>query len=96
MTFSAMTKASAAAAVLFGLAACDVGTSAREPNVTTPAPGTSPASSTAINPVTGTLPSTNTVGASPVAPGGSAGAGGSGAGGAGAGGAGGAGAGGAG
>jgi hypothetical protein len=82
MNSSAIMKAFASAALLLGLAACDMGTSAREPNVTTPAPGASPASSTAINPVTGTLPSTNSTGASPVSPGGSAGAGGSGAGGA--------------
>jgi hypothetical protein len=88
MNSSAMMKAFASAALLLGLAACDnMGTSAREPNVTTPTPDTSPAASTAVNPVTGTLPSTNSSGASPVAPGGGA----SGAGGAGAGGAGGAG-----
>jgi hypothetical protein len=78
---STLMKAFASAALLLGLAACDMGTSAREPNVTTPTPDTSPAASTAVNPVTGTLPSTNSSGASPVAPGGGAsGAGGSGSG----------------
>jgi hypothetical protein len=88
MKSTAVIKNLASAAILLGLAACDMGTNAREPNVTTPTPGISPASSTAVNPVTGTLPSTNSSGASPVAPGGGNGAGGSGAGGSGAGGAG--------
>ncbi len=66
------------AGALFGLAACTdtQGTTAKEPAVTSPM--NSPATSAPTNPVTGTVPGTNSTGASPTSPGGSAGAGGSG------------------
>jgi hypothetical protein len=72
MKTSTMLKALSSACLVLGLAACDMGTSAREPNVTTPTPDASPAASTPTNPVTGTLPGTNSSGASPTAPGGGA------------------------
>lgn len=56
-----------------GLAACaEPGTMAKEPAPTSPmAP--SPATTSPVNPVTGSVPSTNTTGAAPTAPGGGAG-----------------------
>lgn len=64
-----------AAGLLLGLAACaEQGTMAKEPAPTSPAPS-SPASTSPINPVQGTVPSTNTTGAAPTAPGGGNGSG---------------------
>jgi hypothetical protein len=73
-------KIAAAAAFTIGLAGCDMGTSAKEPGPLTPPAGT-PAAAAPSNPVTGTVPSPNSTGAAPAAPGGGAGAGGSGTGG---------------
>jgi hypothetical protein len=62
-----------AAVALFGLAACsdEMGTTAKEPAVTSPV--ASPATSAPTNPVTGTVPGTNSTGASPTSPGGGGG-----------------------
>ncbi|HTH99863.1 MAG TPA: hypothetical protein VL752_02860 [Acidisoma sp.] len=65
-----------AAGLLLGLAACaDEGTMAKEPAPTSPAPS-SPASTSPVNPVQGSVPSTNSSGAAPTAPGGGNGTGG--------------------
>lgn len=59
-----------AGGLLLGLAACaEPGTMAKEPAPTSPAPS-SPASTAPVNPVQGSVPSTNTTGAAPTAPGG--------------------------
>lgn len=61
--------------MLLGLAACaEPGTMAREPAPTSPAPY-SPAAAAPVNPVQGSLPSTNSTGAAPTAPGGGNGSG---------------------
>jgi hypothetical protein len=65
-----------AAGLLLGLAGCaEQGTMAKEPAPTSPAPS-SPASTSPVNPVQGSIPSTNTTGAAPTAPGGGGGSGG--------------------
>lgn len=65
-----LATALATTGLVLGLAACaEPGTTAREPAVTSPMPP-SPATTTPTNPVTGTLPSPDTLGAAPAAPGG--------------------------
>ncbi len=68
-------KLAASAAFALGLAGCDMNPTAKEPGPMTPPMGT-PAAATPSNPVTGTVPSTNSTGAAPAAPGGGAGTGG--------------------
>jgi hypothetical protein len=72
-------KIAVSAAFAIGLAGCDTSPTGKEPGPLTPPMGT-PAAATPSNPVTGTVPSTNSTGAAPAAPGGGAGAGGSGSG----------------
>ncbi len=78
MTGKTALKLAAAAALALGLAACQdtEGVTAKQPAMTEPMPGQSPAAAAPTNPVTGTVPGTNSQGAAPAATGSGAGAGG--------------------